>query len=75
MTLGYIGVDQQTSTYCCTLQASATRRAFLKFLPDFSAILLANSGGSMSPSFLHVCFNTLHTCINHVQHYYYNTHC
>ena len=47
--------------YCWTRQASHRRRAFLKFLPDFSAIFLANSGGKERPSFLQTWWSTLHT--------------
>lgn len=49
-------------TYCWTLQASQSSRARLVFRDDFSAILLASSGGRLSPSFLHVCCRTLHNC-------------
>lgn len=48
------------NSYCWTLQASHSNRAFLKFLPDFSAILLASSGGRERPSFLQVCCSTAH---------------
>ena len=39
-----------------------SRARLLVFLEDFSAILLASSGGRLSPSFLHVCCKTTHNC-------------
>lgn len=48
-------------TYCWTLQASHISRALRRLRPDFSAICLASSGGSSSPSFLHTLDRTLDT--------------
>ena len=46
-------------TYCWTLQASQSNKAFRRFLSDFSAILFASSGGNDNDSLRHTCCKTV----------------
>jgi len=57
-------------TYCWTRHASHMRRAFLKFLLAFLAISTASSPGKDSPSFLHTCCRTKHTCTHTRTHWH-----
>ena len=56
-----LGCELAGWAYCWTRQASQRRRAFRKFLLDFSAIVLASSGGRERHSFLQTCCSTAHT--------------